>query len=57
VFNYTQPRKKDLTLLAFALILAQVTPIFASLLYYWRPRAKKIKGRTGERVAAGGCFT
>jgi len=57
VFNYTQPRKKDLTLLAFALILAQVTPIFASLLYYWRPRAKKIKGSTGQRVAAGVCFT
>ena len=33
-------RKKDLTFLAFALILAQATPNASSSHYYWRPRAK-----------------
>ena len=38
--NLHHTRKNFLTFLAFALILAQATLIFASLLYYWRPRAK-----------------
>tara|TARA_B100000965_G_C18944166_1_gene478561 strand:- start:281 stop:448 length:168 start_codon:yes stop_codon:yes gene_type:complete len=33
-------RKKDLTIIAFARILAQATPNASSSHYYWRPRAK-----------------
>jgi hypothetical protein len=48
-------RKKDLTFFAFARILAQGPPTFASLLYYWRPRAKIAEKSSDfvERVSRG----
>jgi len=42
--NLVHTRKKDLTFFAFARILAQGPPTFASLLYYWRPRAEIASG-------------
>jgi len=53
--NLVHTRKKDLTFLAFALILAQGPPTFASLLYYWRPRAKIAEKSSDfvERVSRG----
>ena len=55
--NFARTRKKDLTFLAFALILAQGTFGKSSSYYYWRPRAKILLSSTGERVAAGACST
>jgi len=52
-----QPRKKDLTFLAFALIMAQSKRIFASLLYYWRARADRTLSSAVGRVGGDGCFT
>ena len=38
--NFALTRKKDLTIVAFARILAQGPPMQSSSHYYWRPRAK-----------------
>tara|TARA_B100000131_G_scaffold163979_1_gene158552 strand:- start:148 stop:402 length:255 start_codon:yes stop_codon:yes gene_type:complete len=48
-------RKKDLTFVAFARILAQATPNASSSHYYWRPRAKIAEKSSDfvERVSRG----
>ena len=50
-----QTSKKDLTTVGFARILAQGPPTFASLLYYWRPRAEIAEKSSDfvERVSRG----
>lgn len=53
--NLVHTRKKDLTFLAFALILAQGPPNASSSHYYWRPRAEIAKKASDfvENVSCG----
>jgi hypothetical protein len=57
VIYFAHTRKKDLTILAFALIMAQEAHRFETPLSHWRPRAKIFEKSSIEFENFGGCST